>query len=84
MGSSTSECGKTLDRTAKPAETCEPEKGNVILSESDEQEEDTLVLAENSEQEEDTLVLAENGDQEEETELAENWVDCGSGEESCI
>ena len=92
----TSECGRTLHRTAKPGETYEPEKGTVILAESYEQEEDTVVLPENGEQEEDTLVLCKNGEQEEdtviltengepeeETELAENWEHCRSGGELC-
>ena len=67
MGFRTSECDKTSDRNAKPAETCESEKGTVILAESDEQMKDTVVLVENGDPEEDTLILPESGEDEEDT-----------------
>ena len=77
------ENGEQEEDTAELAENGEQEEDIAELAENNEQEEDTAELAENGEQEEDTAELTEIGEQEEDTELAENWEDCGSGEESC-
>ena len=68
MGSRTSACSRTLRKTAKPAETCEPDKDTGVIAEISAQEE-----AEYGEQREDTVVLGESDEQEQETELAKNW-----------
>ena len=71
------------EKDAELAENGEQEEDAAELAENGEQEEDTAKLAENGEQEQDTAKPTENDEQEEDTELAENWEDCGSGEESC-
>ena len=84
IGSRTSACSRTLRKTAKPAETCEPDKDTGVIAESSAQEEaenGEQQEAENGEQQEDTVVLGENDEQGQETELAKNWEECGSGEE---
>ena len=80
-------CSRTLRKTVRLAETCEPDKDTSVVAESSAQEEAENVEqqeaenvkqqeAENGEQQEDTVVLAEKDEQEQETELAKNWEEC--------
>ena len=69
-------CSTTSTCTAKPAETCEPDRDTGVIAESSAQEE-----AEAGEQQEATVVLDENDEQEQETEPAKNREECESEEE---
>ena len=83
---------RTLCKTSKPAETCEPDKDTGVIAgssaqkqaengEQQEAQKDEQQEADNGEQQEDTAVLGENDEQEQETELAKNWEECRSIED---